>query len=149
MSVHQNNKLLLVHNKRCFVSHWPPASEIGMLLITNFLELRVVAGISRNLAGRQHAVVGQPILIHIYHGVPMLFPCRHPAANLPRPCHGLERSLSERHIRGIAGEWHGNGMVCVNQTRPHCVNQIGNTQSKPLEERHGRGKAWERHDMCK
>jgi hypothetical protein len=28
-------------------------------------------------------------------------------------------------------------MVCVNQTRPHCVNQMGKTQSKPLAERHG------------
>jgi hypothetical protein len=37
----------------------------------------------------------------------MLFPCRHPAAILPRPCHGFERSLSERHIRGMAGERHG------------------------------------------
>jgi isochorismate hydrolase len=46
MFLHQNNKLLLVHDKRFFVSHWPPASEIGMLLITNFLELRVVAEIS-------------------------------------------------------------------------------------------------------
>jgi hypothetical protein len=40
MSLYQNNKLLLVHDKRCFFSHWPPASEIGMLLVTNFLELR-------------------------------------------------------------------------------------------------------------
>jgi hypothetical protein len=28
-------------------------------------------------------------------------------------------------------------MVCVNQTRPHCVNQMGKTQSKALAERHG------------
>jgi hypothetical protein len=28
-------------------------------------------------------------------------------------------------------------MACVNQTRPHCVNQIGKTQSKPSAERHG------------
>jgi hypothetical protein len=27
-------------------------------------------------------------------------------------------------------------MVCVNQTWPHCVNQMGKTQSKPLAERH-------------
>jgi hypothetical protein len=27
----------------------------------------------------------------------------------------------------------------VNQTRPHCVNQTGKTQSKPLAERHGNG----------
>jgi hypothetical protein len=28
-------------------------------------------------------------------------------------------------------------MVCVNQTWPHCVNQMGKTQSKALAERHG------------
>jgi len=27
--------LFLVHDKRCLVSHWPPASEIGVRLITN------------------------------------------------------------------------------------------------------------------
>jgi hypothetical protein len=42
----------------------------------------------------------------------------------------------------MAGEWHGNGMASVNQTRPHCVNQMGKTQSKALAERHGRGQAW-------
>jgi hypothetical protein len=36
-------------------------------------------------------------------------------------------------------------MACLNQTRPHCVNQMGNTQSKALVERHGRGTAWEQH----
>jgi hypothetical protein len=116
MSLHQNNKLLLVHDKRCFVSHRPPASVIGMLLI-NFQELRVVAGISRMLAGRQHAVSWRPMLIHTYHAVPMLFPCRHPAMTL--------RGLFQKDIRGMAGERHGNGMVFVNQTRPHCVNQMG------------------------
>jgi hypothetical protein len=47
-------------------------------------------------------------------------------------CCGLEKSLSERHGRGKARAlhgmgvaWHGRGMACVNQTRPHCVNQIG------------------------
>jgi hypothetical protein len=44
MSLHQNNKLYLVYDKRCLVSHWQPASEISMLLTTTFLELRVVAG---------------------------------------------------------------------------------------------------------
>jgi hypothetical protein len=43
MSLHQNNKLIFVHDKRRSVSQWPLQSEIGMLLITNFLELRVVA----------------------------------------------------------------------------------------------------------
>jgi hypothetical protein len=47
-------------------------------------------------------------------------------------------------------------MACVNQTRPHCVNQMGKTQSNDLAERHGRGTAgdqqgngrgtaWEQH----
>jgi hypothetical protein len=36
----------------------------------------------------------------------------------------------------------------VNQTRLHCVNQMGKTHSKPLAARHGRETAWERHAMC-
>jgi len=32
----------------------------------------------------------------------------------------------------------------VNQTRPHCVNQMGKTHSKPLAARHGRETAWAR-----
>jgi hypothetical protein len=147
MSLHQNNTLLLVHYKRCFVSHRLLAFEIGMLLITNFLKLQVVAARGRKLASRQHAVSEQPMLIHTDHAVLMLFPCRQPAATLPRPCRSLERSLSKRHIRGIAGERHGNGMVCVNQTRPHFVNQMEKAQSKALAERQGNsmGTAWERH----
>jgi hypothetical protein len=96
MSLHQNNKLI-VHDKRCSVSHWPPASEMGMLLMINFLELRVVAERRRKLAGRQHAV-------------PKLFACRHPAATLPRTCR-------ERHIRGMAGERHG---MCDTNTAALC-----------------------------
>jgi len=37
--------------------------------------------------------------------------------------------------------WHGRGMASVNQTRPHCVNQMGKTHSKPLAAWHGRGTA--------
>jgi hypothetical protein len=44
--------------------------------------------------------------------------------------------------------WHGHGMVCMNQTWPHCVNQMGKTQSKPSAAQHGRGTAWARHGMC-
>jgi hypothetical protein len=40
---------------------------------------------------------------------------------------------------------HGHGMANVNQTRPHCVNQMGKTHSKPLGARNGRGTAWARH----
>ena len=42
---------------------------------------------------------------------------------------------------GVVRAWHGHGhgMASVNQTRPHCVNQMGKTQSKPLAARHGHG----------
>ena len=39
----------------------------------------------------------------------------------------------------MAREWHGHGMASVNQTRPHCVNQMGKTHYKPLAARHGHG----------
>jgi hypothetical protein len=107
-----------------------------MLLITNFLQLGVVAGINRTLAVRQHAVS-----------------CRHPAATLPRPCHGTEKSLSERHILGMAGERQGNGMgtawyVWIKHGRTVWI-KWEKTQSKALAERHGRGTAGERHGNSK
>ena len=42
----------------------------------------------------------------------------------------------------------GFGMASVNQTQPHCVNQMGKTHSKPLATRHGRGTARARHAVC-
>jgi hypothetical protein len=48
-----------------------------------------------------------------------------------------------RFQNGMVVAWQGNGMACVNQTRPHCVNQMGNTQSITSAERHGRGTAWQ------
>jgi len=45
----------------------------------------------------------------------------------------------------MVGAWYGLGMASVNQTRAHCVNQMGKTHSKPLAARHGRGTAWVRH----
>jgi hypothetical protein len=65
-----------------------------MLLITTFVELRVVAGTSRTQAGRPHAVSGRPMLIHTCHAHAAL-------------CRGLEKSLSERHGRGMAPARHG------------------------------------------
>jgi hypothetical protein len=44
--------------------------------------------------------------------------------------------------------WNGRGMASVNQTRPHCVNEMGKTHSKPLVTRHGRRTAWARHATC-
>jgi hypothetical protein len=101
-----------------------------MLLITTFVELRVVTGKSRAQAGRPYAVSGRPMLIHTCHAIPM-----------PR----CAVALRSRFQNGMVVAWHGNGMACVNQTRPHCVNQVGKTQSKPLAARLGRGTAWARH----
>jgi len=33
-------------------------------------------------------------------------------------CHGLEKN-------GMVRAWHGHGIGSVDQTRPHCVNQMG------------------------
>ena len=41
--------------------------------------------------------------------------------------------------------WTEHGMASLNQTRSHCVNQMGKTHSKPLATRHCRGTAWVRH----
>ena len=46
----------------------------------------------------------------------------------------------------MVGAGFGRGMTSVNQTRRHCVNQMGKTHSKPLAARHGRGTAWARHE---
>jgi hypothetical protein len=54
----------------------PTVKRIGRLLITTFVELRVVAGRSRTRAGRPHAVSGRPMLIHTCHAMPMPCPCR-------------------------------------------------------------------------
>jgi len=76
-----------------------------MLLITIFVELRVVVGRSRTRAGSPQAVSW-------------------------RPCCAVA-------LRRTA--WSERGMASVNQTRPHCVNQMGKTHSKPLAALHGHG----------
>jgi len=93
-----------------------------MLLITIFVEVRVVAGRSRTRAGSPQSVSRRP--------------CR------AVPCRGLGKN-------GMVRTWYGRGMASVNQTRPHCVNQMGKTHSKSFAARHGRGMAWVRHAMCK
>jgi hypothetical protein len=102
-----------------------------MLLITTFGELRVVAGRGRTRTGRPHAVSERPMLIQICHAMPM-----------PR----CAVALRSRFQNGMVVAWHGRGMACVNQTRPHCVNQTGKIQSEPVAARHGM--AWERHGTC-
>jgi hypothetical protein len=125
MSLHQNTKLLLVQHKKAALfhtGHLATAIWNWYASDSNFLEMGVVAA---------KAISWQ------FANMPSI--CHHPAVTMPSsPCHGLETSLTERHI---------SGMACVNQTRPHCVNQMGKTQSNDLAERHGRGTAWERHGM--
>ena len=57
-------------------------------------------------------------------------------------CRGLEKN-------GMVRVQHGRGLASVNQTRPHCVNQMGKPHSKPLAARHGRGtaRAWPGHGI--
>jgi hypothetical protein len=82
-----------------------------MLLITTFVDLRVVAGRSRIWAGRPHphAVSGRLKLILTYHAMPC-----HAHAAL---CHGLGKLLSERHDRGLARARHG---MCGSNTAALC-----------------------------
>jgi hypothetical protein len=97
-----------------------------MLLITTFVELREVAGRSRTRADCPQAVSGRPILIH----------------NAMPSC---AVALSRRFQKSIIVARHGRCMTCVNQTRPHCVNQMGKTQYKLLLARRGRGTAQSPH----
>ena len=92
----------------------------------------------------------RPCLIHTCYAMPMslfdhavLFKAtaKHGRRETVVLCCGLEKN-------GMVGSWHGHGMERVNQSRPHCVNQMGKTRSKPLAARHGRRTAWERHTMC-
>jgi hypothetical protein len=103
------------------VLHWPPAFKTGILLTATFVEFHVVTGRSRS-----GQVVHRPSL---------------DGGFVPWP-------WEERHGQSMAWTRDGHGMESVNQTRPHCVNQIGKTHTKPLAKRHGRGTAWARHDMC-
>ena len=85
-----------------------------MILITVFVELRVVPGRSRTRAGSPQAVSRQA-------------------------CYAVA-------LRRMA--WSEHGMASVNQTRPHFVNKMGKTHSKPLAARHGMGTAWAWHAIC-
>jgi hypothetical protein len=73
-----------------------------MLLITIFVELRLLAGSSRIRAGSPQAVSRQPCCAV-----------------------ALRRTAWSEHGMGAAWAWHG--VASVNQTRPHCVNHVGDT----------------------
>jgi hypothetical protein len=90
----------------------PTVKRIGMLLITTFVELRVVAGRSRVRAGRPHTVSGRPMLIHTCHTMPM-----------PR-CAVALRSLFQN---GMVVTWHGRGKMCESNTAAMCKSNRKDT----------------------
>ena len=81
---------------------------------------------------------------------------------MPCPCHALTMPFFSRPQHSTAvfrrpcctvalrrTAWSEHDMASVNQTRPHCVNQMGKTHSKPLAARHGNGMlCLNRPSMC-
>ena len=57
--------------------------------------------------------------------------------NSHMPCCAV--ALRSRFQNGMVGARQRRGTVCVNQTWPHCINHMGETQSKPLATHHGKG----------
>ena len=112
MFSHQNNQLLHVHDKSCLVSHWPAAFQFEILM-TTFVELRVVAGRSRNWAGRPQAVSRRPMLIHTCHAEPMPPSC----CAVPWPWEVAFRTAWSEHGRGAAWAWYG---MCESNTSTLC-----------------------------
>jgi hypothetical protein len=103
-----------------------------MLLVTTFVELRVVAGrwLPTCRLWMANGYSHMPFHAHV--------------ASMPRCVVALRSRFQNCTVVAL----HGRGTACVNQTWPYCVNQMGKTQSVPLAARHGRGMAWERHGMC-
>jgi hypothetical protein len=75
----------------------------------------------------------------------MLFGDVAACCHISNPQHGSRETTVLRcglEKNGMVGAWHGHGMASVNQTRLHCVNQMGKTHSTLLAARHGRGTAY-------
>jgi hypothetical protein len=111
-----------------FCTEWQQAfPDFNLQSITHSSKITVthVQNLFCMWAGCPHAVFGWPMLIHTCH-----------AMSMPR-CAVALRSHSQN---SIVVAWHGHGMSCVNKTQPHCVDQMGKTQSKPLVARQGHDK---------
>ena len=108
MFSHQNNQLLLVHDKHCLVSNWP-AAFLFEILMTTFVELHVVARRSWTWAGHPEACLdGQFQFIRT-----MLRPCR----AVPWPWDVAFRMAWSEHVRGAAWAWHS---MCESNTAALC-----------------------------
>jgi hypothetical protein len=100
-----------------------------------------VSFMSRKNGYLNHAAVNNPLKADSH------IACRAHAVPLPcRAAKGLEYVFSIWFTQ-CDRVWFIK-MWSVNQTRPHCVNQMGKTHSKTLAARHGRGTEWARHAMC-
>ena len=90
------------------------------------------------LTGRGHSQNSKGLFTHStpfpchIHAVLLKATAQHGRLSTAVLCCGLEKN-------GTVRAWHEHGMASVNQTRPHCVNQMGKTNTKPLAARHGRG----------
>jgi hypothetical protein len=91
-----------------------------MLLITIFVELRVVAGRSRRRAGIPQAVFRRPSNAATLrrtkwseHGMTSVNQTRPHSVNHMEKKHS--KPLAARHGRGTVWAWHGHGMLCVNR----------------------------------
>jgi len=63
------DRLFLVYDKRCSLSHWQPLSEISIFLITTFLELRVIEADNGQVSHRPSlACCSVPLSLEERHG---------------------------------------------------------------------------------
>jgi len=69
----------------------------------------------------------------------LAMPCSNHAILLKATAQHDRLSTAVLALRRTA--WSEHGIANVNQTRPHCVNQMGKTHCKPSAARHGRGTA--------
>jgi hypothetical protein len=103
-----------------------------MLLITTFVELRVVSGRSRTREGRPHAVTGWPMIIHTCHAMP----CRAMPWSLERHGHGMARAR--------CGMCETNTAALCKSNRKYTIYTLSGT----AWQWNGMGATWERHGMC-
>ena len=113
------------------------------------MEIRQSVKADSHTACRAHAV---PLPCRAAKGLECVFPILFTQCGrvwftlaMPCPCHDPTMLCCGLEKNSMVGSWHGHGMASVNQTRQHCVNQMGKTHSKPLAARDGRGRAWVQH----
>ena len=140
-----------VHEKRNigFLQDW---IIIGLLLMARYFSIKA----DPYIAFRAHAV---PLPCRSAKGLECVFPIWFTQCDriwftlaMPCPCHAPTMPFFSRPQHSMTVSWRPcyavalrrtawpeHGMASVNQTRPHCVNQIRKTHSEPLAAWHGNG----------